>query len=81
MLRVYETVTSSELGSLKVAWQVPVASGMETAMADEPPGVWLKPGHETASDRYVEPDHVTVIRMAPVPVNEYGVDRSCGGCR
>jgi hypothetical protein len=44
---VYERVSFSVVGSLKVAEQEPWASGMDMAMAEEPPVLWLKPGQVT----------------------------------
>lgn len=44
---VYVSAIDSEVGSLTVARQLPLASGNEACMADDPPTFWLPLGQLT----------------------------------
>jgi hypothetical protein len=76
---VYVSAADSDAGSLTVARQLPLASGSDASMADDPPTLWLPLGQFTSIVRYVSPDHVTETSMAPVPVKPKLLERCCGG--
>ncbi len=76
---VYVSAVDSDVGSLTVARQLPLASASDAAMADVPPTLWLPFGQLTSIVRYVAPDHVTETSMAPVPVKPKLLERCCGG--
>jgi hypothetical protein len=46
---VYWSAVLSVVGSLTVAWQLPCAFGIDSAMADDPPVLWLKPEQVTSN--------------------------------
>jgi hypothetical protein len=48
---VYETRALSEVGSLIVAWHPPCASGIDSAIAEDPPVLWLNPVQVTPKVR------------------------------
>lgn len=76
---VYVRVVDSDVGSVTVARQLPVASGSDAAMAEVPPTFWVPLGQLTCMVRYVEPDQTTEICIAPVPVKPTLLERCAGG--
>jgi len=68
MVMVYVNDVDSDVGSLTVARQLPLASGSDAAMAEVPPTFWSPLGQLIAMVRYVSPDQTTEISIAPVPV-------------
>ena len=66
---VYVKEADSDVGSLTVARQFPLASGSDAAIAAVPPTLWVPLAQLTVMVRYVEPDQSTEISIAPVPVN------------
>ena len=81
MVMVYVNDVDSDVGSLTVARQLPLASGSDAAMADVPPTLWSPLGQLTSMVRYVFPDQTTEISIAPVPVNPNWFDGWSGGLR
>ncbi len=81
MEMVYVSDVASEVGSVTVARQLPLAAGKDAAMADVPPTLWFPLGQLTSMVRYVLPDQTTETSMAPVPVKPYLFDGWSGGSR
>ena len=81
MVMVYVNDVDSEVGSLTVAMQFPLASGSDAAMAEVPPTLWPPLGQLTSMVRYVLPDQTTEISIAPLPVNPNWFDDWSGGLR
>ena len=78
---VYVSDVDSDVGSLTVARQLPLASGSDAAMADVPPTLWSPLGQLTSIVRYVFPDQTTETSIAPAPVNPNWFDDWSGGLR
>ena len=78
---VYVNDVDSDVGSLTVARQLPLASGSDAAMAEVPPTFWSPLGQLTSIVRYVFPDQTTEISIAPAPVNPNWFDAWSGGLR
>jgi hypothetical protein len=76
---VKTTSADSDVGSLTVARQLPLALGSEAAMVDDPPTFWSPLGQATCMVRYVEPDQTTETSIAPVPVKLKLLERCAGG--
>ena len=76
---VYVRAVDSDAGSLTVARQLPLASGKDAAMAEDPPTFWLPLGQLTCMVRYVGPDQTTETCIAPVPVKPTLLERWAGG--
>jgi hypothetical protein len=81
MVMVYVNDVDSDVGSLTVARQFPLASGSDAAMAEVPPTLWSPLGQLTSMVRYVLPDHTTETSMAPLPVNPNWFEGWSGGLR
>jgi hypothetical protein len=81
MVMVYVNEVDSDVGSLTVARQLPLASGSDAAMADVPPTLWSPLGQLTSMVRYVFPDQTTETSIAPAPVNPNWFEGWSGGLR
>jgi len=81
MEMVYVSDVVSDVGSLTVARQLPLALGSDAAIAPVPPTLWSPLGQLTSMVRYVFPDQTTETSMAPAPVNPYLFDGWSGGLR
>src|SRR3984957_5058728 len=79
MVMVYVNDVDSDVGSLTVARQLPLASGSDAAMAEVPPTLWLPLGQLTSIVRQVALDQTTGPPVAPAPVNPKELERCCGG--